>query len=189
MRQLLESTFVTLDGVISDPHVWGSPYWDEEHNAYNEALAQRAGALLLGRKTFEGFAEVWPTMAGQPGADHMNSLPKHVASRTRDEITEWNGSLLGDDVPGAVRALKAERGGDLLKYGTGELDGALLEHGLVDELHLWTFPCVAGSGDRLLDGVLGGDGAAHFTLADSTRFASGITVLLLRPTSRVAAAA
>lgn len=181
MRQLLESTFVTLDGIISDPHLWGQPYWDDEHNAYNDKLAQRAGALLLGRETFEGFAQVWPTMAGEPGADRMNALPKHVASRTREEITEWNGRLLGEDVAESVRALKAEDGGDLLKYGTGELDGTLLEHGLVDELHLWVFPCVFGSGDRLLDGVLGGQGATHFHLAESTRFGSGITVLLLTP--------
>ena len=179
MRQLVESTFVTLDGVISDPHVWGRPYWDDEHNAYNDALGTRASALLLGRKTFEGFAQVWPSMAGQPGADHMNALPKHVASRTRDDITEWNGELLGGDVAQAVRDLKASEGGDILKYGTGELDGTLVEHGLLDELHLWVFPCVAGSGDRLLDGVLGGDGPTHFALQDSTRFSSGITVLQL----------
>jgi dihydrofolate reductase len=179
MRKLVESTFVTLDGVISSPEVWGSPYWDEEHNAYNAGLAERAGGLVLGRETFEMFAAVWPSMAGAPGADTMNALPKHVASRTRRAITEWNGNLLDGDVAEAVRALKTQEGGDLLKYGTGELDQTLLQHGLLDELHLWVFPCVAGTGDRLLDGLL--SAPTHLTVADRSVFASGITVLTLVP--------
>lgn len=179
MRKLIESTFVTLDGVISSPEVWGSPYWDDEHNAYNAGLAERAGALVLGRQTFEMFAGVWPSMAGAPGADTMNALPKYVASRTRAEVTEWNGRLLEGDVAEAVRAVKSEEGGDLLKYGTGELDQTLLQHGLLDELHLWVFPCVAGSGDRLLDGVL--ERPTHLTVAERTSFRSGITVLTLVP--------
>lgn len=179
MRTLIESTFVTLDGVLSDPHVWGQPYWDEQHDAYGSRLMERAGGLLLGRETFEGFAQVWPSMAGDPGADAMNALPKYVASRTRSEVTEWNGELLVGDVADAVRELKAGDGGDLLKYGTGELDRTLLDHGLLDELHLWVFPCVAGSGDRLLDGVL--EGPTHLRVADRTSLDSGITVLVLVP--------
>lgn len=179
MRKLIESTFVTLDGVISHPEVWGPPYWDDEHNAYNAGLAERAGGLVLGRRTFEMFAAVWPSMAGAPGADTMNALPKYVASRTRGAIDEWNGQLLDGDVADAVRALKAQDGADLLKYGTGELDQTLLQPGLLDELHLWVFPCVAASGDRLLDGVL--DGPTHLTVADRTPFTSGITVLTLVP--------
>lgn len=179
MRKLIESTFATLDGVVSDPHVWGSPYWDAEHDSYNAGLMARAGGLLLGRETFEGFAQVWPSMAGDPGADTMNALPKYVASRTRTEITEWNGHLLEGDVADAVRALKEQDGADLLKYGTGELDHTLLENGLLDELHLWIFPTVAGSGDRILDGVL--DGPTHLAVAERTSFTSGITVLTLVP--------
>jgi dihydrofolate reductase len=179
MRRLIESTFVTLDGVVSDPHVWGSPYWDAEHDDYNAALIQRAGALVLGRATFEMFAGVWPAMTGAPGADVMNALPKYVASRTRTDITQWNGQLLEGEVAEAVRAVKAQEGADLLKYGTGELDRTLLDHGLLDELHLWVFPCVAGSGDRLLDGVL--DQPAHLAVAERTPFKSGITVLTLVP--------
>jgi dihydrofolate reductase len=179
MRKLIESTFVTLDGVISDPHVWGPPYWDAEHNAYNASLMRRVGGLVLGRATFEMFAGIWPSMAGAPGADTMNALPKYVASRTRTDVTEWNGRLLEGDTAQAVRAVKAEDGADLLKYGTGELDRTLLTHGLLDELHLWVFPCLAGSGDRLLDGLL--DGPTHLTVVDRTHFRSGITVLTLVP--------
>lgn len=179
MRKLIESTFVSLDGVISDPHVWGQPYWDAQHNDYNAALMRNAGGLLLGRETFEGFAQVWPSMTGAPGADVMNALPKHVASRTRSEITEWNGQLLVGDIAEAVHDLKRQDGGDLVKYGTGELDGTLLEHGLVDELHLWIFPCIVGSGDRLLDGVL--NGPRHLTVDGVTAFDSGIHVLRLVP--------
>ncbi|GAA1907330.1 dihydrofolate reductase family protein [Nocardioides lentus] len=182
MRSLIESTFVTLDGVVSDPHVWGSPYWDDEHAAYGARLDDRADALLLGRETFEGFAEVWPSMAGDPGADAMNARPKHVASRTGGDFSGWNGAWLGEDTAAGVRALKAAEGGDLLKFGTGELDATLIGEGLLDELHLWLFPCVAGAGDRLLDGVLPGtDGATHLTVSDRVPFASGITVLVLTP--------
>lgn len=179
MRKLIESTFVTFDGVVSSPEVWGSPYWDDEHNAYNAALAERAGGLVLGRRTFEMFAGVWPSIADAPGADTMNALPKYVASRTRGEISEWNGNLLKGDVVEAVRALKSGEGGDLLKYGTGELDQTLLQHGLLDELHLWVFPCVAGSGDRLLDGLL--TSPAHLGVVERTPFESGITVFTLVP--------
>lgn len=182
MCKLIESTFVTVDGVLDDPHVWGMPYWDEEHNAYNERLFERAEALLLGRETFEFFAGAWSMRAGDRFADRMNAAPKHVASRTwaanpPAEIP-WNGTLLEGDVPDAVAKLKAESEGDLLKYGTGELDKTLLEHDLIDELHLWVFPVVAGSGQRILDGLIG---TTHFGLADTNVFASDIIVHVLTP--------
>src|SRR2546423_5063531 len=83
MRKLVESTFVTLDGVIGDPQVWGMSYWDAEHNEYARRLLFSADALLLGRKTYEGFAQAWPERAGSSDfADRFNELPKYVASRT-----------------------------------------------------------------------------------------------------------
>lgn len=176
MRKVVESTFVTLDGVIEEPQNWSPPYWDDEHAGYAEKLLEPADALLLGRETYEGFAEAWP---GRPGdyADKMNNMPKHVASRTLTDTT-WNASLLGDDVPGAVAKLKGESGGDLLKFGTGELDRTLLEHKLVDEFHFWIFPVLAGGGQRLIDGI----DVTHLKLADSTAFGSGIVVNVYEPT-------
>jgi len=175
MRKLVESTFMTLDGVVNDPQNWSQPYWDEEHAAYSSGLLFAADALLLGRKTYESFAEAWSARPSNEFTDRINALPKYVASRTLEDPT-WNATVLAGDVPEAVAALKAEDGGTLLKYGTGELSKTLLEHRLVDEYHLWIFPVLAGGGDRLFEGV-----EATFELEDTTRFASGIVVLRYGP--------
>ena len=169
MRKLVESTFVTLDGSISDPQTWSPPYWDDEHAAYASKLLFAADALVLGRATYEGFAAAWPSRSGDPYTDRINDMPKHVASRTLRETT-WNATVLEGDAAEAIAALKAEDGGDLLKFGTGELDRALLEHGLLDELHFWVFPVLVGSGQRLIEGIP----TTHLELVDTTRFGSGI---------------
>jgi dihydrofolate reductase len=172
MRKLVESTFMTLDGVISNPQEWGPPYWDDEHAGYAAKLFDRADAMLLGRATYEAFAQAWPQRSGE-GADRFNAMPKHVASRTLTETT-WNASLIEGDVVEGVAALKAQDGGDLIKYGTGELDKTLAEHRLVDEFHLWVFPVVAGRGARIFDGL-------DFTtlkLVETNPFESGIVVLV-----------
>ena len=171
-RKLVESTFVTLDGIISDPHVWGQPYWDEQHSGYAGKLLEPADALLLGRVTYEGFADAWPQRSGDPYTDKMNSMPKYVASRTLKDVS-WNATVLDGDAATAVAKLKEKDGGDLLKFGTGELDRALLDGQLVDEYHLWIFPVIGGSGTRLFDGL----DTTHLQLVDSTRFDSGIVVL------------
>ena len=176
MRKLVGSTFVTLDGVISDPQVWGPPYWDEEHFGYASRLLEPADAMLLGRKTYEGFGVAWPQRGGDPFTDKMNAMPKHVASRTLTETT-WNASVIPGDLVEGVGALKAQDGGTIVKYGTGEVDAALLEAGLLDELHLWVFPVVAGSGDRLLPGI----DLTHLRLVDTSVFRSGIVVHVLEP--------
>jgi len=178
MRKLVESTFVTLDGVISDPQVWGMPYWDDEHNDYARRLLFSADALLLGRKTYEGFAQAWPERAGSNDfADRFNELPKYVASRTLPPgEAEWNATVLAGEVAEAVSAAKEQPGESIVKYGTGEFSQTLLEHKLVDEYHFWLFPEVVGDGERLFDGF-----SASLELLDTTRFASGIVVLLYAP--------
>lgn len=182
MGKLIESTFTTLDGVLDDPQVWGMPYWDDQHNEYNEQLFDRSEALLLGRETFEFFAEAWSMRAGDPFADRMNAAPKYVASRTWNENPPseipWNGHLLEGDLAEAVADLKAKTDKDILKYGTGTVDQDLLRGDLIDELHLWVFPVVAGSGQRVLDGLVD---TTHFALADTKVFDSGIVVHVLAP--------
>ena len=175
-RKLIESTFVTLDGVIENPHHWSPPYWDEQHSAYAGSLLESADTLLLGRETYEGFAEAWPQRSGDPYTDKINAMPKYVASRTLESAT-WNATILDGDVADQVAKIKEQDGGDLLKFGTGELDRALLARNLVDEFHFWYFPVIAGSGQRLLDNVDG----THLQLAGSTVFDSGIVVLKLTP--------
>ena len=116
------------------------------------------------------------TRAGDPFADRLNAMPKYVASRTLRDAS-WNASILDGDVAARVADLKASDGQDILKYGTGELDRTLLGHDLIDELHLWMFPVIAGGGQRLLDDVE----TTHLELVDTTRFRSGIVVLTYTP--------
>lgn len=176
MRKLVESTFVTLDGVISSPEKWGPPYWDDEHGNYAHDLLFAADALLLGRVTYEGFAEAWPSRTGDEYSDRINSLPKYVASTTLQEAT-WNATLIKGDTADEVAKLKQQPGQNILKFGTGELDRTLMQHRLVDEYHLWFFPVAAGSGQRLFDGV----DTTHLKLVDTATFSSGIVVLTLAP--------
>jgi dihydrofolate reductase len=185
MRKLIETTFVTLDGVISDtepstapnaaPQKWGSPYWDEEHGGYAHDLLFAADALLLGRVTYEGFAQAWPPRKGDL-ADRINGLPKFVASRTLTD-TSWNATLIKGDVAEEVAKLKDQSGQNILKYGTGELDRTLLQHNLVDEFHFWMFPVAVGAGQRLFDGI----DTTHLKLIDTTPFKSGIVVHVYAP--------
>src|SRR6266496_4029718 len=138
MSKLVESTFMTLDGVIESPQEWSPPYWDEEHANYAHDLLFAADALLLGRKTYEGFVQAWPSRTGD-FSDRINGMPKYVASRTLEDAT-WNATLIKDDVAEEVARLKEQPGQNLLKFGTGELDHTLVQHRLVDEFHFWLFP-------------------------------------------------
>jgi dihydrofolate reductase len=186
MRKLVETTFVTLDGVIADttpstapqanPGRWGAPFWDDEHAAYAQKLLFAADALLLGRATYEGFAQAWPPRKGDKFSDQINSMPKYVASRTLQDAT-WNATIIRGDVAAEVSRLKDQPGRDILKYGTGELDRTLTENNLVDEFHFWLFPLTLGTGRRLFDQVE----PASLKLVDMTRFDSGIVVLVYTP--------
>lgn len=175
MRKLVESTFVTLDGAIESPQEWSPPYWDDEHADYARKLLLAADALLLGRATYEGFVQAWPSRTGDY-ADRINSLPKHVASRTLRDAT-WNATILEGDAAEEVAKLKEQPGENILKFGTGELDRTLLAHGLVDEFHFWVFPVLAGGGRRLIEGIE----TTHLKLVESTTFKSGIVIHTLTP--------
>jgi dihydrofolate reductase len=176
MRKLVESTFITLDGVIDDPQKWSSPYWDEDHASYATKLLFAADALLLGRKTYEGFVQAWPSRSGDDYTDRINAMPKYVASHTLKAAT-WNATILDGDIAQEVARLKADGGGDLLKFGTGELDRTLIAEGLVDELHLWYFPVLAGGGQSLIEGI----DSTHLKLVQTTPFKSGIVVNTYAP--------
>ena len=177
MRKLIESTFMTLNGVIENPQNWSPPYWDDEHAAYTQSLMDGVDAQVLGRVTYEGFAEAWSQRAGDPFADMFNAMPKYVASRTVTEWT-WNAQPLEGDAAEAVRRLKAEDGGDLIKYGTGSFSKTLLENKLVDEYHFWVFPVVAPGETMFQDQ---GIDITHLELLGSTTFKSGIIVHKLAP--------
>jgi dihydrofolate reductase len=188
MRKLIESTFVTLGGDIGAPQEWGPPYLNgPEQDAYLRDLLFGADALVLGRKTYEGLSAAYTRMAADgPGPmadfiDRMNAIPKYVASTKLTELS-WNASLLSGNVASQVAALKDQPGKYLLKYGTGRLDGTLLEHGLLDELRLWIVPVTTAPGQRLFDGV----DERGLELAAVRTFDSGIVLLTYVPPSRAA---
>ena len=187
MSKLVVSEFVTLDGVMEDPG--GSEGFDRGGWAFqfergpegdrfklDEALA--ADALLLGRKTYEGFAEAWPSRTDEVGfAEKMNTMPKYVVSTTTDEAGWNNSTVIKGDVAKEVVRLKQEPGGNILVYGSGELVKTLMEHDLVDELVLMVFPVVLGSGKRLFqDGV---DRTALKLVA--TKPAGSVVILTFQP--------
>jgi len=178
MRKVVESTFMSLDGVIDSPQNWSLPYWDDEHSAYSQKLMADADELLLGRKTYEGFAEAWPQRSGDPYTDKINAMPKHVATQTLTDLT-WNAQPLQGGAVEAVAELKQRDGQNLLKYGTGQFSRALIENGLLDELHVWIFPVLVGRGQRLIDGI----DVTHLELVETTRFESGIVVNAYAPKS------
>jgi dihydrofolate reductase len=175
------STYVTLDGVFEEP-AWSAPYWSDEAQLFARDQLWASDALLLGRKTYEGFAQFWPTdeWIEREGefAERMNGYPKYVASTGLEEPLEWNNShLLGDDVAEAVRKLKEEEGKNILMYASRALMQALMEEGLVDRLLIWVHPLVLGEGERLFP-----DGAKKTELAleGTTTLANGIVVLNLK---------
>jgi dihydrofolate reductase len=160
MRKLVVGTFVTLDGVMQAPGGpnedreggfqhggWLVPYFDEKFGESMTEWTKRADAFLLGRKTYEMFADSWPKSTDPE--EPLNLQPKFVASRTLDRV-DWNNSfLLKDDVAKEVAKLKALEGGEIQVHGSGNLIQTLLQHDLVDSFRIWQFPVVLGTGKRL----------------------------------------
>jgi dihydrofolate reductase len=143
MRKIVVQELATLDCVVEDPGEWQMPFVDDDHMKHVIDTYAAADALLLGRKTYEGFLEAWPSRTG-PLADRINGIPKYVASQTLTEA-EWNATVLEGDAMEAVRELE----GNLLVVGSIALVHALTEHDLVDEYEIWLHPLVLGSGTRL----------------------------------------
>jgi dihydrofolate reductase len=150
VRKLIESTLISLDGVIESPDRW-APFDAESVRVAMEKLGDY-DAFVMGRVTFERLSANWAHVVGNPYLERINAMPKHVASRTlRDP--GWNATVLGPDVADAIARLKQQPGKDLIKYGTSRLDDLLLRERLLDELHLWYMPVVVGAGQRLFEGV------------------------------------
>jgi dihydrofolate reductase len=187
VRKLIVSEFMTLDGVMQAPGDkdedrdggfehggWTVPYWHDDIGRSFMALMQQVDALLLGRRTYVIHAEAFEPMApGDPFGDMMNAPKKYVVSRTLEKPIWRDTTIIRDDVIDAVRALKAEPGRSIVTDGSSQLVHALLEHELVDELHLLLYPLSLGSGKRLLpNGV-----HATFALRSATPYPSGVVGL------------
>lgn len=178
MRTLIVSELVTLDGVMEAPggeptHVhtgWAGELMTAEEERYKFDEVLEAGALLLGRVTYESFAGAWPTYEGE-FADRMNAMPKYVVSSTLRDPSWTNATVLGPDLATEVTRLKQEDGGPLLVNGSCRLVHALLALGLVDELRLTVFPVTIGSGRRLFPET---PDKTFLQLTDTRTFTSGI---------------
>jgi dihydrofolate reductase len=186
MSKIVVSEFVSLDGVMEDPGGaegfkhggWTFQFGSAEQERWKADELVRADALLLGRRTYQGFAAAWPTMPGTGAyGERMNSLPKYVASTTLSEMT-WNASLIKGELAEALPRLKQQVGQDMLVFGSGQLVQALHAQGLIDEYRLMVFPVVLGSGKRLFPE--GGE-MTSLRLVESTSFPSGVVVLTYQP--------
>src|SRR5262245_8431049 len=179
MRRVIESTLVSLDGVIGEPQVWAEPYFDEEAGARALQQLLAADAMLMGRRTYEIFSALWPSSTGSYAA-RVNSIRKYIFSSTL-ETAEWtNSTVVRGEVAAAVRELKEQAGQDLVMYGHDPLGQALLEHHLLDELRVWVHPVFVGRGTELFR-----EGAnATFKLLRAETLATGVAVLKYRPTGK-----
>jgi dihydrofolate reductase len=178
MRKLVEATLVSLDGVVDSPEEWALPFWGEENKNYAHAQLADVDAFLLGRVTYEKFVAAWSPIDGDPYLDTINRLPKFVASESLQETT-WNSTLITGDVAAEIARLKDQPGKTIMKYGTGQLDRTLIQHGLIDEFHLSIFPLTVGSGLRLFEGI---DATAMaLKLTGTKTFSNGIVQLTYLP--------
>jgi dihydrofolate reductase len=178
MRKIINSTYISLDGVVEGPHLWPSLNrpGDARADQIQTDLVLSCDALLMGRHTYDGFAPVWPTRSGDPYSDHINAMSKYVVSTTLKN-PDWNNTeVIADDVVAEITRLKEAPGKDIVQYGFGAVSRLLLEHGLLDELRLWIHPLIVGSGGPG-DLLFGSAPAVGFELVDTTPLSNGIVIL------------
>ena len=190
--RLTATTFLTLDGVMQAPGGpdedrsggfqhggWSFPYADEDFGRLVTGWFGQADAFLLGRRTYEIFAAFWPLVAdaADPVGSPLNALPKYVASRTLEEVTWQNTTLLQGDVADETAKLKERPGRELQVHGSGDLLQTLMAHDLVDEHRLFVYPVTVGSGRRLFR-----EGAVprSLELVETTTTSTGVVVATYR---------
>jgi dihydrofolate reductase len=186
MARIVVTEFVSLDGVMEGPgggeeYVHGGWSFEigrgREGDKFKLDEALGAGGLLLGRRTYEGFAAAWPSMEGE-FADKFNAMPKYVVSATLRDPTWNNTTVLGGDLAGEVARLKVEAEGDLQVHGSAQLVQGLLEHEFVDELRLMVYPVILGGGKRLFGES---ERKQWWRLTDSRTVGDGVSILVFVP--------
>jgi dihydrofolate reductase len=190
--QLTLTTFLSLDGVMQGPGGptedpsggfkqggWMVPYADEAMGRFVTDWFAAADAFLLGRTTYEIMAAYWPQVTDDDEvAGRLNSLPKHVASRTLDKVTWNNSTLIKGDLVAEIMQLKAKAGQELQIHGSGKLAQTLIRHGLIDEYRLWFHPVVLGSGKRLFPE---GQPAVRLKLIETKVTGVGVVIHVYQP--------
>jgi dihydrofolate reductase len=190
MGRIVVTEFVSVDGVMDDPGgAEGSKHgaWTfkfsrgDEGDKFKIDEVNNAEAQLLGRVTYEGFAEAWPSRSGDPFSAKFNSMPKYVVSQTLKKA-DWNNStILKGNVVEEVKSLKQRLKGDILVSGSARLVQTLIANDLVDQLNLMVFPVILGSGKRLF-----GDPGEMKTLrlAELKTVGDGVLIVIYRPAER-----
>jgi dihydrofolate reductase len=187
MGRIVVTEFVSLDGVMEDPG--GSEHskhggWTfkfnrgDDGNKFKIDETLNAEAQLLGRVTYEGFAEAWPQRSGDPFSGKFNSMPKYVVSQTLKKA-EWNNStILSGNVVEEVKKLKQRLKGDILVSGSARLVQTLIANDLVDQLNLMVFPVILGSGKRLFGDT---KDLKTLRLKESRTVGDGVAIMVYQP--------
>jgi dihydrofolate reductase len=195
MGRIVVTELVSMDGVSDDPAGiegfrrggWASELDSEGERVFLRgeegeelivAEARESAALLLGRKTYEGFAVVWPQQAGRPLADILNRMPKYVVSSTLEDAGWENSTVLSGELTEEIARLKREIDGEILVYGSTQLAQTLIEHGLVDQLRLLVHPVVVGAGRRLFGET---SDRKPLRLMDTRTVGDGVVILDYEP--------
>jgi dihydrofolate reductase len=193
MGRIIVTEFMSLDGVVEDPggaedFKYGGWSFEisrgDEGDRFKLDETMSSAGLLLGRKTYDGFADAWPSREGD-FADKFNNMPKYVVSSTLDNPEWTNTTVLKGDVAEEVAKLKQEQDGDLVVHGSVQLAQTLLEHDLVDELRLMVFPVVLGAGKRLFGDTRD---KKPLQLVNSKIVGDGVAILVYQPARQDATA-
>lgn len=174
MRTLKLQVQMSVDGYIAGPNGemdWVNMSWDDALKNYVIALTEPVDTLVLGRKLAEGFISHWAAHPEMEGAEKFNTTPKVVFTRTLKSSPWENTKLATGDLASEINKLKSQEGGDLIAYGGSTFVSALLQHGLIDELHLFINPVALGSGMSIFAN------RQNLVLKQAQTFACGITVL------------
>ena len=186
MRRIINSTYISLDGVIKDPQDWPGNGIEPDGTGLKAQtdLLFACDAVLMGRRTYPGFAAAWMARSGDPYSDRINSMTKYVVSSTLHDPKWNNTTVISGDPIAQIRRLKVRPGQDIVQYGFGQLSYALLQHGLLDELRLWVHPLFVGKAAPA-DLLFRPSAAARFELTRTLALNTGIVILTYRiPASR-----
>jgi dihydrofolate reductase len=179
MRKIVAGLFISLDGVVEAPETWHFPYFNDEMGKIVGDQMATSDTMLLGRRTYEEFAEFWPNQGDDaPMAAEINGVRKLVASTTLETLDWQNSELIAGDVADNLRRRKQQTGKDISITGSPTLVRSLLEAGVLDELRLLVHPIVVGHGKRLF----GADAATvPLTLVSAQSLATGVQYLVYAP--------
>lgn len=190
MGRIVVTEFISLDGVIEAP---GGDEKEFKHSGWSFEVSRgtegdkfkldeafSSNALLLGRKTYQGFAAAWPSRTGG-FADKFNAMPKYVVSSTLKDPSWNNSTVLRGNVVDEVSKLRDRQEGDIVIHGSARLVQTLVENDLVDEFRLMVFPVVLGRGKRLFGDTTD---KKRLRLVDSKTVGDGVAIMIYRPTGK-----